>query len=55
MVEPSSVTLTRRQATDLLALLDVVVHALGETPMLGLVLDIEQAQALLIDKLFPDD
>lgn len=52
---PSRIELTSAEAFAIVAALDAAHHVLRDTPWLTVSLEVEDAHATLINKLFPED
>ncbi len=54
MAPPDPIGLTRSDAQDILAALEDAIAPLQGSPLIGLVLALEDAHTLLLDKLYPN-
>lgn len=52
---PRRIELTTAEAFDLVAVLDAVHEVLVDSEWTGLVLEVEDVHAMLVEKLFPED
>lgn len=48
------ITLSRQEAIDTLGTLDAAIEALADTDLLAMVVELEDAAAILTERLFPD-